>query len=61
MFKFDSQLGGQILREMCNNRHLSPSQRTAMKGGVLTKKELSTALEKVQWTSEMKDGRIPSI
>ena len=46
---------------MGDNKHLSASQWNAMKGDVLTKKDFSAAMERAQWTSEMKNGRVPSI
>ena len=44
-----------------NQRVSNIEERYPKIGRVLNKKELSNALEKINWTSELKDGRVAHI
>lgn len=52
----------KILQPMGNNQAvLDIEQRDPKIGGVLNKNSLSKALANINWTSELKDGRVPHI
>ena len=56
-----SELENHILGDLGQNSSLRTEDRLPVNGGLLSKKDLSHALAAVNWTVEMKDGRVPSI
>ena len=49
-----------LLADLGQNSSLQPSERDPSNGGVLGCQSLALALEKVEWTPELKDGRVPT-
>ena len=49
-----------LLADLGRNSLLRPSERDPSNGGVLDCQNLALALEKVEWTPELKDGRVPT-
>ena len=50
-----------MLKIMGDNASLSPSESDPQVGGVLSRKTLADALQRVHWTTELNDGRVPFI
>ena len=48
-------------KSMGDNESLQPSERDPQAGGVLSRKSLADAIQRVHWTTELKDGRVPFI
>ena len=49
-----------LLADLGRNSTLQPSERDPSNGGLLDKQSLASAIQKVEWTPELKDGRIPT-
>ena len=47
-----------LLADLGRNSSLHPSERDPSNGGVLDRQSLASALESVEWTPELKDGRV---
>ena len=56
-----SELEKNLLRPLGENADCDVASRVPQAGGLLDRKDLAAALEKVDWTTEMKDGRVPSV
>ena len=56
-----NELDHQMLKIMGDNASLSPSESDPQVGGVLSRKTLADALQRVHWTTELNDGRVPFI
>ena len=49
------------MTDLSSNASLPPVERESRNGGPLDRTDLIKALERVQWTTEMKDGRVPTV
>ena len=49
------------LADLGSNASLPPTERDPKKGGILNRFDLQAALKKLEWTVEIKDGRVPTI
>lgn len=56
-----SELEDHLLADLGANRSKPPHLRDPSEGGLLDVKDLMKSLNHVQWTTELKDGRVPSI
>ena len=55
------ELEDHIFCDMGPNASLAIEDRDPTSGGVLRRNDLITALSKVNWTTELRDGRIPTL
>ena len=56
-----SELEDHLLADLGVNKSRSVHLRDPSQGGVLDVKDLMRSLNKVDWTIELRDGRVPSI
>ena len=56
-----SELENHLLADLGPNASVAVSDRDTSEGGVLDRSSLVKALEKVKWTVELKDDRVPSL
>ena len=56
-----SELEGHLLTDLGENKSRPVHLRDPSQGGVLDVKDLMHSLNQVDWTTELKDGRVPSI
>ena len=50
-----------MLKSMNDNASLPPLERDPKVGGILCRKDLADGIDRIQWTTEMKEGRIPYV
>eukprot|EP00731_Ephydatia_muelleri_P006898 Em0003g1146a len=56
-----TELEVHLLADLGPNADLPIEERTPALGGLLDRKMLADALQRMEWTTEMKDGRIPRL
>ena len=56
-----SELEKHLLAELGPNQSIPVLDRDTNLGGVLDRKDLSQSLKQVNWTTELRDGRVPTI
>ena len=56
-----TELEVHLLADLGENSTRPIQDRKPNCGGLLDRKDLTAALEKVQWTAELKDGRVPTL
>lgn len=56
-----TELESRLLADLALNASLPATERDPKKGGVLSRADLIRAMQRVEWTTEMKDGRVPVI
>ena len=56
-----SELEGHLLEVLGVNKSRPVHLRDPSQGGVLDVKDIMRSLNKVDWTVELRDGRVPSI
>ena len=49
-----------ILADLGPNSSLEPTERDPANGGLVNRQSLASAIQKVEWTPELKDGRVPT-
>jgi len=56
-----TELEDRLLADLGANSTLHSQERLVSNGGLLDRNDLSEALSKVDWTAEMKNGRLPQV
>ena len=56
-----TELEDRLLADLGANSTLHPQERLLLNGGLLDCNDLARALLKVDWTTEMKNGRLPQV
>ena len=56
-----TELLNHLLADLGANSSVAPLDRDPQDGGLLNRSELAAALNRVDWTTELRDGRVPSI
>ena len=56
-----TELADKLLADLGANSTLHPQERLPLNGGLLDRNDLARALSKVDWTTEMKNGRLPQV
>ena len=56
-----TELLQHLLADLGENASLPPLDRDPRKGGLMNREDLAKALSKVEWTTELRDGQIPSL
>lgn len=56
-----TELLNHLLADLGPNDTVPSLDRDPTRGGLLDKSDLAKALRKIEWTTELRDGRVPSI
>lgn len=56
-----TELETHLMADLGSNASLPPTERDSKNGGLLDRNDLARALGNLQWTTELKDGRIPIV
>ena len=56
-----TELENHLLADLGPNASVSIAERDSSQGGLLDRNDLVKSLSKVKWTTELKDGRVPSL